>query len=277
MIHEQKFGLVYHTFVYEGQRSIWLMREQEAARLKFLCGKFMEELAAGEKIFVYKRDAAVSEEEILPLYMALNRYGDNTLLWVMPAERDRPAGTVEVVRAWSAKGLHRSVRARRQRPRFFLRRMAADLRQRVRAESACTSVAGADTGVSRDRLRPSVLLYDWDNTLVDGWAGITAALNAAFAASDKPLWTVEDTRNRVRVSLRESFPVMFGDAWERARDIFYRRLTRPSSAPRHAHAGAPRRCCAPAIAWPRAWFRTRPANICAPRSRISAGRRISVR
>ena len=24
--------------------------------------------------------------------------------------------------------------------------------------------------------RPSVLLYDWDNTLVDGWAGITAAL-----------------------------------------------------------------------------------------------------
>ncbi|MDB5401792.1 MAG: family hydrolase, partial [Rhodopila sp.] len=26
--------------------------------------------------------------------------------------------------------------------------------------------------------RPSVLLYDWDNTLVDGWAGITAALNA---------------------------------------------------------------------------------------------------
>ncbi len=30
--------------------------------------------------------------------------------------------------------------------------------------------------------RPSVLLYDWDNTLVDGWAGITAALNAAFTA-----------------------------------------------------------------------------------------------
>lgn len=68
---------------------------------------------------------------------------------------------------------------------------------------------------------PTVLLYDWDNTLVDGWAGITAALNAVFAAFDKPLWTVEDTRNRVRVSLRESFPVMFGDAWEQARDLFY--------------------------------------------------------
>jgi phosphoglycolate phosphatase len=73
--------------------------------------------------------------------------------------------------------------------------------------------------------RPSVLLYDWDNTLVDGWAGITAALNAAFTAFGHALWTVDDTRNRVRVSLRESFPVMFGDKWEQARDIFYQTLT----------------------------------------------------
>lgn len=69
---------------------------------------------------------------------------------------------------------------------------------------------------------PRVLLYDWDNTLVDGWAGIAGALNATFAAFDKPLWTVQETKNRVRVSLRESFPPMFGDRWEEARDIFYR-------------------------------------------------------
>lgn len=69
--------------------------------------------------------------------------------------------------------------------------------------------------------RPTVLLYDWDNTLVDGWAGITAALNAVFAAFDRPLWSVQDTRERVRVSLRESFPIMFGDQWEHARDLFY--------------------------------------------------------
>ncbi|HEX3994703.1 MAG TPA: HAD family hydrolase [Acetobacteraceae bacterium] len=69
--------------------------------------------------------------------------------------------------------------------------------------------------------RPAVLLFDWDNTLVDGWIGITAALNAAFDAFEKPRWTVIETKSRVRVALRESFPVMFGDAWERARDIFY--------------------------------------------------------
>ena len=69
--------------------------------------------------------------------------------------------------------------------------------------------------------KPSVLLFDWDNTLVDGWIGITAALNAAFDAFEMPRWTVIETKNRVRVALKESFPVMFGDAWESARDIFY--------------------------------------------------------
>jgi phosphoglycolate phosphatase len=73
---------------------------------------------------------------------------------------------------------------------------------------------------------PQVLLYDWDNTLVDGWAGITGALNATFSAFTMPLWSVEDTRARVRVSLRDSFPAMFGDEWERARDIFYGALER---------------------------------------------------
>ena len=74
--------------------------------------------------------------------------------------------------------------------------------------------------------RPRVLLYDWDNTLVDGWAGITAALNAVFSEFAMPHWTRQDTVNRVRVSLRESFPVMFGDRWEHARDVFYGSLAR---------------------------------------------------
>jgi hypothetical protein len=104
MIHEKKFGLVYHTFVYEGERSAWLMREQESARLKFLRRKFMEELEAADKIFVYKFGPGVSEEEILPLLMALNQYSETTLLWVVPAERDRPAGTVEVVMPGLLKG-----------------------------------------------------------------------------------------------------------------------------------------------------------------------------
>jgi phosphoglycolate phosphatase len=93
------------------------------------------------------------------------------------------------------------------------------------------------------------LLYDWDNTLVDGWAGIAAALNAVFAAFAMPLWSVADTRARVRVSLRDSFPVMFGAEWERARDIFYGALE-----DQHLHHVAPMPGAAGALAagvpWP---------------------------
>ncbi|HVC60543.1 MAG TPA: HAD family hydrolase [Acetobacteraceae bacterium] len=84
---------------------------------------------------------------------------------------------------------------------------------------------GPPASYGPDRLpsgtHPTVLLYDWDNTLVDGWAAITAALNAVFAEFRMPSWTIEDTRSRVRVALRESFPLMFGASWEQARDLFY--------------------------------------------------------
>lgn len=73
-----------------------------------------------------------------------------------------------------------------------------------------------------DRLPPPrVILWDWDNTLVDGWAAIQAGLNAAFAAFGLPLWTPGEVKARVRRSLRESFPELFGDDWGRAREIFY--------------------------------------------------------
>ena len=69
--------------------------------------------------------------------------------------------------------------------------------------------------------RPRALLFDWDNTLVGNWGTITQALNAAFAAFDMPPWTVAEAKRRVRSSMRESFPEMFGAEWQRARDVFY--------------------------------------------------------
>lgn len=70
-------------------------------------------------------------------------------------------------------------------------------------------------------LSPRAILFDWDNTLIDGWAAIEAGLNAAFAAFGKPAWTRGQVLANVRKSLRDSFPEHFGDEWERARDIFY--------------------------------------------------------
>jgi phosphoglycolate phosphatase len=72
--------------------------------------------------------------------------------------------------------------------------------------------------------RPSVLLWDWDNTLVDGWAAIAGALNAVFAAHAMPPWTPAEARARLRASLRDTFPGWFGAGWEAARDLFYQTL-----------------------------------------------------
>ncbi len=77
-------------------------------------------------------------------------------------------------------------------------------------------MTGPDT-----RFPPSVLLWDWDNTLVDAWAGVAAAVNAAFAAFGMPRWTIEETKQRARISMRESFPVIFGSEWKRARQVFH--------------------------------------------------------
>lgn len=71
--------------------------------------------------------------------------------------------------------------------------------------------------------RPDAVLFDWDNTLIDSWAVIHDALNITFEAMEHPLWTLEETRQQVTRSLRESFPEMFKDRWEEARDVFYAR------------------------------------------------------
>lgn len=68
---------------------------------------------------------------------------------------------------------------------------------------------------------PAAVLFDWDNTLVDNWITIRDGLNAALAAFGHTPWTEAETRNRLRHSARDSFPALFGDQWERARDIFY--------------------------------------------------------
>lgn len=69
--------------------------------------------------------------------------------------------------------------------------------------------------------RPACVLWDWDNTLVDGWAAIEHGLNVTFRAFGMPEWDRATVLARVRGSLRDTFPGMFGAEWERARDVFY--------------------------------------------------------
>jgi phosphoglycolate phosphatase len=68
--------------------------------------------------------------------------------------------------------------------------------------------------------RPRALLFDWDNTLVDSWATINHAWNVTLTAMGRPGCTIEETREHVRQSLRDSFPRLFGERWEEARRIY---------------------------------------------------------
>jgi phosphoglycolate phosphatase len=71
--------------------------------------------------------------------------------------------------------------------------------------------------------RPKAVVFDWDNTLVDSWAVIHDALNVTLTTYGLPPWTLDETRDRVRHSMRDSFPLLFGDRWEEAGRCFYAR------------------------------------------------------
>jgi phosphoglycolate phosphatase len=73
---------------------------------------------------------------------------------------------------------------------------------------------------------PGALLFDWDNTLVDTLPLIRFCLNETFTALGHAPWSEEDVRRHIHRSAREFFPVLFGDDWPQAFDLyagFYRR------------------------------------------------------
>lgn len=70
------------------------------------------------------------------------------------------------------------------------------------------------------RPKPRALLFDWDNTLVDSWEAIHEALIVTLKAMGHEPWTLAETKQRVRFSLREAFPRLFGDRWEAARRLY---------------------------------------------------------
>jgi phosphoglycolate phosphatase len=71
---------------------------------------------------------------------------------------------------------------------------------------------------------PRAILFDWDNTLVDSWATIHETLNYLMRAMAMPEWSLAETKAKVRLSLREAFPLHFGARWEEARDIYLERF-----------------------------------------------------
>jgi hypothetical protein len=95
MINDSRFGFLYHAFVDSGAMDIPALHAREIRRVPILVRKLLEDLAAGEKIFVFKGMGAMEPEQLFPLAAMLRRYGPNTMLFVTLADAAHPAGTVE--------------------------------------------------------------------------------------------------------------------------------------------------------------------------------------
>ena len=70
-------------------------------------------------------------------------------------------------------------------------------------------------------IKPAAVLFDWDNTLVDAWPCIIDCYNHTFRHFGLPEWTREEGMRNIARSMRDTFPTLFGDRWQEARDVYY--------------------------------------------------------
>lgn len=68
--------------------------------------------------------------------------------------------------------------------------------------------------------KPKAIIFDWDNTLVDTWPLIQASIDNTMLAMNRTPWGIEKVKDNVHKSMRESFPEIFGDDWQKAGEIY---------------------------------------------------------
>ena len=92
-----------------------------------------------------------------------------------------------------------------------------------------TSTSKQEKNFSMNLPKPKAIIFDWDNTLVNTWPVIHEAMVVTFTAMGQAPWTLQQTKERVRKSMRDAFPELFGDDWQKAGEI-YQRAYRENSA-----------------------------------------------
>ena len=108
MAHDQRYGIRMHSFVQAAGVDQARFKLNHCRRMDFLRTKMLEELALGEKLFVFNGGAAMTDDVAAALQEALRRYGPARLLAVGLAGAE-PSGTVRV----RSGGLLRGSLARR--------------------------------------------------------------------------------------------------------------------------------------------------------------------
>jgi hypothetical protein len=101
MILDRQYGFYTHAWVLANEATASEVHAREVRRIPLLRRKLIEDLEAGEKIFVFHGMAPLKLDEARQLLVAIRSYGPGTLLWVEIAEQPENSGTV----AWVEPGL----------------------------------------------------------------------------------------------------------------------------------------------------------------------------
>lgn len=94
---DTRYSMVMHTFILPSQATPEELLPKLCKRLQYLRRKLLDDLRAGEKIFLYKAVTPLTDAAIMPLWRAVSAYGPNTLVVARIAEPGHPPGSVRVV------------------------------------------------------------------------------------------------------------------------------------------------------------------------------------
>lgn len=86
--------------------------------------------------------------------------------------------------------------------------------------------------------KPSCVLFDWDNTLVDTFFVIMRAHNEVLTHFGMEELSEAQAKIDIKESLREKYPRMFNERWGEAKDIFYQSFEKHHLNEIRAHIGA---------------------------------------
>jgi hypothetical protein len=104
LVHDRRFGFLYHPWVLIGEATAEDIHRREAKQLPLLRRKLIEDLEEARKIFVYHGMRPLNEAQVRGLAAAMRAYGPTTLLWVELQDEAHPAGTIDCLGAGLLKG-----------------------------------------------------------------------------------------------------------------------------------------------------------------------------
>jgi hypothetical protein len=98
IVRDTVYGFQYHSFVFEnkGGTAEEVLRN-EYNRLTYLSRTLVEELRGQEKLFAYHDGGKSDLDEVRKIVQAINLYGKNSLLWIVPAPDEAAVGSAREI------------------------------------------------------------------------------------------------------------------------------------------------------------------------------------